>query len=56
MKSPFISTWLFATFNSTTPIGIYVVVCAVISITATLMLPDYTNRDISEEAAEYAGV
>src|SRR5437763_7422618 len=54
--APFISTWLFATYHSTFPIGIYVVICAVISIGATLMLPDYTNKDISEEAAEYAGV
>jgi metabolite-proton symporter len=53
--APFISTWLFATFNSTLPIGIYVTVCAVISITATSLLPDYTNKDISEEAHEYAG-
>src|SRR5262252_10801215 len=47
--APFIATWLFVTFNSTTPIGIYVVVCAIISITATALLPDYTNRDISSE-------
>jgi MFS family permease len=48
--APFISTWLFATYNSTVPIGIYVVICAVISIIATMMLPDYTNKDISTEA------
>jgi MFS family permease len=48
--APFISTWLFATYNSTFPIGIYVVVCAIISIAATLMLPDYTNKEISTEA------
>jgi len=48
--APFISTYLFATFHSTFPIGIYVVICAVISIGATLMLPDYTNKDISTEA------
>ncbi|MBV9861082.1 MAG: MHS family MFS transporter [Alphaproteobacteria bacterium] len=47
--APFISTWLFATYNSTFPIGIYVCVCAVISIAATLMLPDYTNKEISTE-------
>jgi len=52
--APFISTWLFATYNSTIPIGIYVSVCAVISIVATLMLPDYTNKEISSEA-EYEG-
>jgi metabolite-proton symporter len=54
--APFISTWLFATYHSTIPIGLYVVACAIISITATMMLPDYTNKDISEDAREYAGV
>jgi MFS family permease len=53
--APFISTWLFATYSSTVPIGIYVTICAIISIGATLMLPDYTNKDISEDAREYAG-
>ena len=48
--APFISTYLFATYHSTFPIGIYVVICAVISIGATLMLPDYTNKEISTEA------
>ncbi|HWB48577.1 MAG TPA: MFS transporter [Stellaceae bacterium] len=48
--APFISTWLFTTYNSTFPIGIYVAVCAVISIVTTLMLPDYTNKEISTEA------
>jgi hypothetical protein len=47
--APFISTWLFAAYNSTIPIGIYVSICAVISITATMLLPDYTNREISGE-------
>jgi MFS family permease len=51
--APFISTWLFASFHSTVPIGIYVVICAIISIIATMLLPDYTNRDISTEA-DYA--
>ena len=52
--APFISTYLFATYHSTFPIGIYVAVCAVVSIGATFMLPDYTNREISSEA-EYQG-
>ena len=47
--APFISTWLFKTYNSTIPIGIYITICAVISITATLMIPDYTNKDIALE-------
>jgi MFS family permease len=48
--APFISTWLFASYHSTFPIGIYVCICAVISIAATLMLPDYTRKEISTEA------
>ena len=30
-------------------IGLYILGCAVIGISATTMLTDYTNRDISEE-------
>src|SRR5207302_6515072 len=49
--APFISTWLFATYNSTVPIGIYVVLCAIITIIATLRLPEYTKQGISTESA-----
>jgi MFS family permease len=47
--APFISTWLFATYQSAVPIGIYVCVCAAISICAALLLPDQTNKDIAHE-------
>lgn len=47
--SPFIATWLFATFHSSFPIALYILGCAVIGILATAMLTDYTNKDISEE-------
>jgi MFS family permease len=47
--APFISTWLFATYKSTVPIGIYITICAVISIVSALLLPDYTNKDIALE-------
>jgi MFS family permease len=47
--APFISTWLFATYKSTVPIGIYITICAVISIASALMLRDYTNKDIALE-------
>jgi len=36
-------------FHSAFPIGIYAVVCAVISICSALLLPDQTNKDISHE-------
>jgi MFS family permease len=47
--SPFIATWLFATFHSSFPIALYILVCAVIGIISTALLTDYTNKDISEE-------
>ena len=47
--APFISTWLFSTYKSATPIGIYVCVCAAISICSALLLPDQTNKEISHE-------
>jgi MFS family permease len=47
--SPFIATALFATFHSSTPIAIYMALCAVIGIAATALLTDYTGRDISAE-------
>jgi MFS family permease len=53
--APFIATWLFASFHSTFPIGIYITICAAISIVATLLLPDYTNKDIALEA-QYGNV
>jgi MFS family permease len=51
--APLIATWLFATYKSTTPIAIYILITAIISITATLFLKDYTGKDVS---AEYDGV
>ncbi len=51
--SPFIATWLFATYGSTFPIALYILLCAIVGIIATALLTDYTNKDISEE---YAGV
>jgi metabolite-proton symporter len=48
--APFIAAWLFATYHSAFPIGLYVCVCAAISICAALLLPDQTNKDISHEA------
>jgi hypothetical protein len=30
---------------------LYIAACALVSIIATILMPDYTNRDISEEHA-----
>jgi len=39
----------FSTYHSSLPIGLYVSVCAAISICAALLLPDKTNKDIAHE-------
>jgi MFS family permease len=49
--APIIATALLAWTGSGYAIAAYIALCAVISIIATMMLPDYTNRDISEEKA-----
>ena len=47
--APLIATALFAAFRSGYAIALYILVCALISLAAAALLPDYTNRDISEE-------
>lgn len=47
--APLIATWLFATYKSGMVIALYILLNAVISFIATLMLKDYTGKDISEE-------
>jgi metabolite-proton symporter len=49
--APLIATWLFATYKSWVPIAVYIAICAVITIVATAMLPDYTGRDLEESHA-----
>jgi MFS family permease len=47
--APLVATALFAAFHSGYAIALYILACAVISFIATALLPDYTNRDISQE-------
>jgi hypothetical protein len=49
--APIIATALLAWTGSGYAIAAYIALCAVVSIVATLMMPDYTNRDISQEHA-----
>jgi MFS family permease len=49
--APLIATALLATFGSGYVIAGYIAVCAVVSIIATVLMPDYTGRDISAEHA-----
>jgi MFS family permease len=47
--APLIATALLAATGSGYMIALYILFCAVVSIIATAMMPDYTNKDISEE-------
>lgn len=47
--APLIATALLAATGSGYVIALYILFCAVVSIVATALMPDYTNKDISEE-------
>ena len=47
--APLIATALLAWTGSGYSVALYVLLSCVISVAATVPLPDYTNRDISEE-------
>jgi MFS family permease len=47
--SPIIATALFAAFHSGYAISFYIAGCAIVSLIATALMPDYTGRDISAE-------
>jgi MFS family permease len=47
--APLIATALFAAYNSGYAIALYILLCALISLASAALLPDYTNRDISQE-------
>jgi MFS family permease len=49
--APLIATALLAATGSGYVIAGYIAFCAVVSVIATALLPDYTNRDISQEHA-----
>jgi general stress protein CsbA len=44
-----IATALLAATGSGYMIALYILFCAVVSIVATVLMPDYTNKDISEK-------
>jgi MFS family permease len=49
--APLIATALLAATGSGYVIAGYIAACAVVSIIATMLMPDYTNQDISQELA-----
>jgi len=47
--APLIATALFAAYHTGYAIAIYIAACAVVSLIAAALMPDYTGRDISAE-------
>jgi metabolite-proton symporter len=50
--APLIATALFAHYDSGYAVAVYIAACAVVSLLATALMPDYTGKDVS---AEYKG-
>ena len=49
--APLIAAALFAHYKTGYAVAWYIAFCALVSVVATLLLPDYTNKDISQEYA-----
>jgi MFS family permease len=47
--APLIATWLFGQYHSAHAIATYIAACAVISLIATALMPDFTGKDINRE-------
>jgi MFS family permease len=47
--APLVATALFASYHTGTAIAFYIAVCAVISLVAASLMPDYTGQDVSAE-------
>jgi general stress protein CsbA len=41
---------LFATYKTGYAVSIYIAACAVISLVSAALMPDYTGKDISDNA------
>jgi metabolite-proton symporter len=46
--APLIATWLFARYGTSNAIAAYILVCALVSLWATWLMPDYTGKPLSE--------
>jgi len=47
--APIIATALFAAYHTGYAISVYIAACAVVSLAAAALMPDYTGKDISAE-------
>ena len=46
--APVIASWLLSRYRSSTVIAGFIFACAIITLLATAMLKDYTNKDVSD--------
>jgi MFS family permease len=44
--APIVATWLLSRYHSGTPIAVFILGCAIVSLIATSMLTDYAGRDV----------
>ena len=47
--APLIATALFAAFHTGYAIAVYIAACAVVTLIAAALMPDYTGKDVSKE-------
>ncbi len=47
--APLIASWLLSRYHSATPVAIFVFICSVISLIATAMLKEYSNKDAYDD-------
>jgi len=47
--APLIAAALLKAYHTWVPIAVYITLCAIVSFIATVMMKDYTNKDISNE-------
>ena len=47
--APLIASWLLSRYHSATAIAVFIFGCAIISLLATAMLKDHTNKDIYDD-------
>jgi hypothetical protein len=47
--APIIASSLFSRYHSSTPIAIFILACAVITLIAVAMLKDHTNKEMADD-------
>jgi len=52
--APLIAAWLYKNYQSGYAIAVYIAACAVVSLIAAALMPDYTGQDVSAEYDERA--